>query len=173
MITVYQISAAASAPRLELQLPSLEQLGPFDGSEKAGIFTNSCQGRVEATPVYSRQFYILAPGALLIPEMAFGDCEDMYYTCSMGSEILSIKTSLGNFRAINPTDTLPRPLSGDAPCVVDKFYCPLFRIEGESKEKIFCIKGLGVPGDEFKYNYDLHEFQGLEFSELWTGDSME
>jgi len=144
--------------------------GHSDGTEKSQLSANASIP-VISDPIRSvKQFYGMSSGVLIIPEDAWAECEEMYYCCSMGSELLSLVSDYGSFRAINPVEFLSRPAQGDSPCLIDQFYSPLFRIKGADPSELFCVEGIGSKGDQFKYCYDKYGFAGLEFEKIWGGN---
>lgn len=167
MIVVYQIRTSKDAPTLVIHQPFKLELASFTGEYKAELSDLPFVGETTQGEVLPMQFYNLAPGVLVLSEESMVLHDSMYYTCTMGTEWLSIETSAGDFRAINPVDFLPAPDFGTAPCRVDKFYTPLFRIEGKDPSEIYCVSGFEPRGDDFKYNYDRFHFRGLEFEEIW------
>src|SRR4030095_10555334 len=171
MIQVFRVSSAATAPFLKIDFPGLDSAAVrFDGTPVAGLSPKRAfLGKVDPPPPDNKQFYSVGLGAFAIPEGVWIECEKMYYCCSMGSELLAIETSSGDFRVVNPVDFLEKPNTGDAPCPIDRFYTPLFRIKGRDPTDVFCVSGLGTPGDQFKNLYDQFAFAGLEFTEIWRG----
>jgi hypothetical protein len=169
MIQVFQVHTAATAPSLELAFPGAD-FAPvrFDGTPRAQVsIDRAVSGRVVSLRGGSKQFYSVGLGAFAIPEAAWIECEKMYYCCSMGSELIAVETPLGDFRVINPLGFLPKPDVNDAPCPIDRFYAPLFRITGRDPTDVCCVSGLGPQGDQFKSVYDRFGFTGLEFTEIW------
>ncbi len=170
MLTVYRVEVAPSAPRIVLETETAQQAGVFDGSGKALIFEDRpLRATIAQVPLSDRQFVALAAGVLVLPERAWENADDMYYCCSMGNELLAIKTPSGNFVGINPLEVLPQAKAGSAPCVVDQFYAPLFRIAGRDPMHLFCVEGLGA--DQFKLIYEELGFSGLLFEAIWQGEA--
>ena len=168
MIRIYKIVTAPDAPRLRLADPSLygAPFMRFDGEEK-GRYSPRKAFPVVAEPCDQvRQFYNFAPGVLAGPVAGLSDCHDMLYATD-GTERLSLLASDRPFTAVNPTELLSAPPRGTAPCSVDRFYAPVFRIRGRDPVELFCVSGFDVPLDEFKHVYDLHGFAGLVFEEVW------
>jgi len=125
---------------------------------------------MEAPCEYSRQFYSFAPGVLVADCAGVNEVSKMYYAM-LGNELLSMRGDRKTFIGIHPIDALPVPSQGTAPCVVDQFYAPVFRIAGQSPLDIFCVAGFGIQGDEFKHIYDTNGYRGLAFEEVWAGDA--
>lgn len=169
MITVFKIAVDQSAPTLSMEPATADVCGLFDGRGKADLFfERPLRASLDDHPARSRQFCALAPGVLVVPELAWVDADEMYYCCSLGSELLAIETPHGYFVGVNPLEILPRAKEGDAPCLVDQFYAPVFRILGREPTDLFCVEGLGA--DDFKRIYDESGFRGLVFEEIWRGE---
>jgi len=168
MIRVLKIEVEPGVPVLTLEPESARRCGQFDGTAKAELFgREELLASAQEFPAYPRQFLAMAPGVLVLPEAAWLDADEMYYCCSLGNELLAVKADVGDFAAINPLEVLPTPVDGEAPCVVDKFYSPVFRIAGRDPRQLFCVEGLGT--DDFKGFYDALRFRGLVFQEIWRG----
>jgi hypothetical protein len=172
MIQVFRVHTAATAPSLDVVFPGLDRGAiRFDGTSWARLSPKRAfPGRVVSSRSSNKQFYSVGLGAFAIPEAAWIECEEMYYCCSMGNELLAIETFSGDFRLINPLDSYPKPDVGDAPCPIDRFYAPLFRITGRDPTDVHCVSGIGPEGDQFKYIYDHFQFTGLEFTEIWRDE---
>jgi hypothetical protein len=64
-----------------------------------------------------------------------------------GNERLALVAGDRPFVVINPLYVLHAPADGSAPCLIDRFYAPIFRIAGRDPTELFCAAGLAVPGD--------------------------
>jgi|GEM_PF-6772292 len=89
-----------------------------------------------------------------------------------GYERLSMQADGVQFSAINFVDFLPLSVDGKAPCPVDRFIAPVFRLQSRNPTELFCISGFEVPFDEFKPVYDHFGFEGLTFEEIWSDDAI-
>lgn len=145
-------------------------MGVFDGADKSILSPKAAfVGAVSQPPHNAKQFYaVVPPGAFAVSAGAWAEPNAMYYCCTMSGELLAVKTQHGYFQVINVLTTVPRPSSGDAPCVVDEFYAPIFRIDGRDPTQLYCIEGLG-DADQFKLIYDELGFRGLVFERVWQG----
>jgi hypothetical protein len=171
MIQVFQIRTDPRAPRLRVDdaMPYAAAFARFDGDEKGHLSPRASFRVTAAEGAFDeRQFHHLAPGVLAGPEEGLNGCEDMYWATG-GNERLALVAGDRPFVAINPLYFLDAPADGSSPCLVDRFYGPIFRIAGRDPTELFCAAGLAVPGDEFKHVYDQHGFRGLTFEEIWRG----
>jgi hypothetical protein len=169
LVAVYRIHVDPKAPSLTV---TSHDLGVFDGRRKSPLSPKkSFVGTVAKKPASNKQFYSLSPrreGVFVIPEDAWEESDEMYYCCEMGTELLSVTTKAADFRAINPVESMKPPKKGDAPVPVDdSFDYPIFRITGRDPTHLFCMSGVAVAEDEFKYIYDTQGFRGLIFEEIW------
>jgi hypothetical protein len=172
--TVYRVDTDLDAPRLELE--DSESLPPelltLDGQPKADVWPNPVPRiRTESLPGSLFVFFRFATGVFVVREDVLPACEDFYWVCREGNELLSLKGGVISFAVVNPIEFLapPEPTPGGSPCPVDRHYSALFRIEGKPSHEIFCVSGVGNPMNEFKGVYEQYGFTGLRFTEIWRG----
>jgi hypothetical protein len=178
MKAVYLVKADTAAPRLELATPDRDTavLSKFVGQDKSQIWpTTRLQLRAVPLAEHVLTFYDLAPGALAFRDAAFQACESFYWLARDYNEFLDAQCGDIPFCVLNPQNLLPPPddVSGPnpPPCVVDRYYSAIFRIDGRPEDQIFCIEGVTRPLNEFKSVYDFHGFTGLTFTEIWRGEA--
>ena len=170
VIHIYRVTTSDRAPRVALRDPAALGGGfvTFDGSSKGALSPAAPFEVVDEVCREHRQFFQCAPGLLVGDAKAIFECKEMYYA-TLGTEHLAMRGIHRSLVGINPLDALPSPRRGTAPCVVDKFYAPLFRIQGQNCLDLFCVEGFEVPRDEFKCVSDEFGFSGLEFEDFWVG----
>ncbi len=129
----------------------------------------------EAIPVIAEsasnlyQFYSLDEGLLVLPSAAVDACEELYYSGYLGNQILKLQDRDRSFTGLNVVEFAPPDKRGVAPCRVDAFFRPVFRIVSENPSHLYCIEGLGDQSVQFKRCYDANGFEGLVFEEVWSG----
>jgi hypothetical protein len=173
MVTVYRILFAPDALTLRVpeDFPFGAQFAHFDGARKEPLspkaaFRLEAIDKLDQTRVFCR----LTPGVLLIPEAALEECGTLYYALCAGTEQIAMQAGRFAFRGINPLEVLPPDPSG-APCRIDRYYSAVFRMQGQPASDLFCVEGIAVPGDEFKYGYDTFGFSGLLFEPVWNSQT--
>ncbi len=169
MIRVYRIRTCPQAPRIALksEASSTEGLIPFDG--KVMDPEQVADGlQVVAEPASNLyQFYSLDEGILVLRSEAVEDCEDLYYTGYLGNQILTLQDSGRRFAGLNVVEFAPPDPEGKAPCQVDTFFRPVFRIASQDPAHLYCVDGLGDEAVQFKRCYEANGFVGLAFEEVW------
>jgi len=167
---IYRITACRDAASLSIDdnEPYARRFEEFTGESLIELSPNdSFRGQVSDVRAWNA-FYRIAPGGMAISEEAWLHCMDMYYVITENDvELLSVQTNVGDMRIVNPREYLPVSSDPSIPCDL-KYANTLFRIEGRPRTDIYCLEGLAVPDNEFKYYYEKFGFSGLEFELIWS-----
>lgn len=179
MIKVFRLETAGTCPRLALT--DLSAGSPEDWVRGIDVpDNNQLRGsrlRVISTaidrPAQEREFCALTPGTLVVPEQSLDDGSgpnSVYYALWMATQRVDLDVDGTPFVCFIPYVILEPDRRSGAPCPVDRFYFPVFRIAGRPPSEIYCASGVIEGGDEFVHVYETDGFRGLDFELVWQGE---
>lgn len=166
MQKIYKIVPESSAPELFLE----DGLGvDYVGKSLIELSPNDAfKGEVTRIAEWT-QFYRVGFNAFALLEAAWEHCMEMYYVITENDiELLSVEAAAGDFRIIHPRQFLGAVDNQSLICDLT-YASALFRIQNRDPREIFCLEGMPVRENEFKFTYERFGFTGLSFEEIWSG----
>ena len=149
IVTIYKVTHAPDCPRLILPEDAMEVVRAPDTLTRCKRWPANpvVAKRAQRGDVLPKQFYFVDDSVLVLPESMLLKYEEIHWVTAYNATAERIVAGGVNFELIDILEALPPDRQRGAPCLVDKHYTPLFRIESD-RLGIYASAGHLEPQDE-------------------------